>query len=256
MKGFYRFAYAAPIKDGEDPKPFKTRDGAAFDELTFGLHELKYKYQGLIYNYPFDPNIGAPLGKDHFTFLEPNRDILVLTTRPPLDDERHGDKKTVKRSHTDLEDAVVESLRRFFTVCARSHVQLTADTAKFLKAPACAKADMKFHQHKDARMFEYMALGEFRGIRVPEDEYRTMAFLVHLGAIERYGCELLAAFGMGGIETLIWNRFIRNNLSKYSWLKKPVFVVAELNLINTPLRPITLDFVDRIGVEILLEQPL
>jgi len=372
MKTYHRFAYSAPIKEGEEPKPFKTRDGAAFNELTAGLQELGHRYGSLIYNYPFTPfftvdhlkdlpslaaKLKTPadevsrffhdnvsdatreilstftdsssggktlrdalvdelnkivrgnsiyaqqrfasvrlskatqnlisqnpkeeevrrlnrllfedafpreltksvedqkLGPEHFAFLKP-QEILVLTTRAPLHDEQHGDKKIVKRSHSDLEQAIFDSLSRYFKVCARSHVQLTEDMARNLKGAAAAKAVMRFHQHKDARVVEYMALDQFRPARVPEEDYITAAFFVHLGKIERYGCKVIASFGMGGIETLIWNRIVRNHPRYTSWLTKPVFVMAELNLKTIPSRPIALDFVGQLKADVLLEEPL
>lgn len=39
-------------------------------------------------------------------------------------------------------------------------------------------------------------------------------------------------------------------------MTEPVFVFAELNLKNMPFHPITLQFVDRIEMKIMLEQPL
>ena len=62
---------------------------------------------------------------------------------------------------------------------------------------------------------------------------------------------LLASFGMGCRETLIWNRIVRTRFP--DWVNRPAFIVAEMNLARIPETPITLEFVDRIKVKILLE---
>jgi hypothetical protein len=374
MKIYHRHAYAAPIAENEALKPFKTRDGLAFEHLTAELPALGYRFGDVIYNYPFNPQFSVDeildcpgllsklkrrsdevskfvfekvfassssklpalpanssalkqvqsdlaeklnqivrgnsiheqqrfadvqlseatrkliaqdfrgeeeemrlnrllledaypqeltksrvtqkLGAEHFTFLKPNEDVLIMTTRPPLDDERQQDRKRVRRSYTDLEEAIFSSLRQCFAVCARSHVKLSEQMAKHLKDADKQMADMAFHHNKDARLHSYKALGALRPVRVSEDKHVTVAFFVHLPATERYGCKLIASFGLGGIETLIWNKVVRIHKDRDRWLTRPVFVVAELDLKHVPSRPITLDFVKDIGVRILLEHAL
>ncbi len=376
MRFYHRFAYSAPINEGDLPRPFKTRDGAAFNELTARFPELNYTYDGLIYNYPFSPRFapdhirsmpgfatrmakptpkdevsrfiaknisdgarkllssvssGGPasdaqksvlvdelndfvdgeslyaeerfknvrllpatealvtrdflgkkevarlnrylledafpdeferiheilkLGPAHFAFLRTDLDTLVLTTRPPLDDERHEDKKYVARSHTDLENAVFESIRHCIEECARNKVRLAADMRKHLKGDAVQKAEMRFHLNRDGRLVQFLADGQPKPSAVRPDEYVTTGFFMHLPRIERYGCQLIASFGMGGIETLIWNRIVRNHSHYRTWMTQPTFVVAELNLANMPSHPITLGFTDQIKFRLLLEQPL
>ncbi len=372
MKTYHRFAFAAPIRENEDPKPFKTRDGAAFNELAVGLQALKYNYGELIYNYPYSPffspeqitdaaelarKLANPsngisrylrekwdnpdcriwknlstvsadnskiefanqlnqfinddfvhdktnladvslspisrallehnfrgdeenarlnrliledalptglakvhdflnLGRQHFAFINPTRDLLALTTRPPLDDARAGHRRTIKRSHSDLEEAIFATLGRCFKLCARSHVQLSDEMAKHLEGDAVAKASMKFHLHNDARLSEYMALEQLRPAEVPSDKYLTIGFFIHLAKIQSFDCGMIASFGMGGTETLIWNRYVRNHPRRELWLTRPVFLVAELDLKNIPSRPSTLSFVDDVPVRILLEHAL
>ncbi len=94
-----------PLRTGEVAKPSKIRDGAAFSELSAPLAKLGYEYGNILFNSPFDPKKDKKLGPEHFKFIKPN-DLIVLTTRPPLDDEAHGDKKYLARSFTHLEDQV------------------------------------------------------------------------------------------------------------------------------------------------------
>ena len=62
---------------------------------------------------------------------------------------------------------------------------------------------------------------------------------------------MLASFGMGGRETLIWKRIIRTRFPE--WVSRNAFIVAEMNLNTIPANPMTLESVDQIKTEILLE---
>ena len=59
---------------------------------------------------------------------------------------------------------------------------------------------------------------------------------------------------MGGWETLIWNRIVRMRYPE--WVNTPSFVVSQFDMKGLPARPHTLDFVDKIKVEILLEHKI
>lgn len=243
---YHRFAYSTPVRPGEEPKPSRIRDGAAFGELVAPLGRLNYEYGHIIFNPPFDAAKDVKLGHEHFAFVEPE-DLLVLTTRPPLDDSRHGDKKHVQESGSHLEEQLFAECRKYLEVCARSHVRLTAAVAKDFE-----RADLVFHQHKGARLKSYARLGAFRNILVPKDVNVTIGFFLRTKSIPVYGCGLLACFGMGGWETLIMNRIVRTRFP--DWLDRPSFVVAELSIASVPSKLVTLEFVDQIAVKILLEQ--
>jgi hypothetical protein len=59
---------------------------------------------------------------------------------------------------------------------------------------------------------------------------------------------------MGGWETLIWNRIVRTRFS--DWVNRPSFVVGQFDMKGLPIRPPTLNFVDEIKVEILLDHKI
>ena len=86
----------------------------------------------------------------------------------------------------------------------------------------------------------------------PKSPTSALGFLfLRTNAIPEYGCGLLASFGMGGQETLIWNRIVRTRFPE--WVNRPAFIVAEMDLTAIPANPVTLEFVDQIKAEILLE---
>jgi hypothetical protein len=97
----------------------------------------------------------------------------------------------------------------------------------------------------------YKRLDEFRNKRTPADSEIAIGFFLRTPSIPVYGCGLLACFGMGGWETLIWNRIVRTRYAE--WVNTPLFVVGQFDMKGLPARPHTLDFVDKIKVELLLE---
>ena len=234
-----------PLRSGEEPNISKIRDGAAFTEVTVPLAKLGYEYGQFIFNPPFNPRRGPELGKEHFQFIKPD-DVIVLTTRPPLDDLRHGDKKLVRQSRTHLEKKIFEECRKYLAVCARSHVRLTEAVGGKFK-----QADLVFNSYKSARLKYYRRLDEFRVWSVSKKADLAIGFFLRARTIPEYGCGLLASFGMGGRETLIWNRIVRTRFP--DWVNRCAFIVAEMNLTRTPETPATLDFVDHVKVKILLE---
>jgi hypothetical protein len=242
---YHRFAYSMPVRSGEVPNLAKIRDGAAFSEVTAPLARLGYEYGHMIYNPPFNSGTDIGLGTEHYRFIKPGH-LIVLTTRPPLDDATHGDKKLLQPSGTHLEKQVFAECRKYFAVSSRSHVQLTpAAGANF------EKAELVFHQHKSARLKYYKRLDEFRGKCVSKKANVSLGFLLRTKAIPEYGCGLLASFGMGSRETLIWNRIVRTRFPE--WVNRSAFIVAEMNLTPIPANPVTLEFVDQIKTKILLE---
>jgi len=234
-----------PLRAGEAAKPSKIRDGAAFTEVTALLGRLGYEYGHIIFNPPFDPKTDKKLGQEHFNFIKPEN-LLVLTTRPPLDDPKHGDKKHLDRSHTHLEDQVFLEFRNYLAICARSHMQLTPKVGADFD-----KADFNFYQHKSARLKSFKRLDEFRNKKTPEDSDLAIGFFLRTRSIPVYGCGLIACFGMGGWETLIWNRIVRTRYTE--WVNRPCFVIGQFDMKSLPAKPSTLTFADKIKVEILLE---
>src|SRR5712664_2378382 len=112
---YHRFAYPMPARTGEVARPSKTRDGAAFSEITAPLGKLGYEFGNILFNSPSASNRDNDFGHEHFNFIKPN-DLIVLTTRPPLDDQRHGDKKHLLESCTHLEEQVFAESRKYLAV--------------------------------------------------------------------------------------------------------------------------------------------
>jgi hypothetical protein len=245
MRHYHRFAYSAAMRDGEVPRPFKIRDGAAFCELTAPLVELDYTFGQLIFNPPFHSQTSPRLGPDCFRFIKPN-DLIVLATRPPIDDLHSGDKKRMLKSCTHLEEQIFTRCQRYFEICARSHIELSESVAAKFE-----RGVMDFQQHKGARLKSYRALTGNRWTKIPKGTDLAIGFFLHTRTIPKYDCGLVVSFGMGGWETLVWNRLVRTRFP--DWLRHPIFVVAEMTIGEFPRNSATLDFVDQIKPTILLE---
>ena len=82
---------------------------------------------------------------------------------------------------------------------------------------------------------------------------RTAAYLVHLPEVWAGGPALLAAFGMGGTETLGWARLLATRYSHL--LCTEAFVMAEIDTGELPPEPHDLSFVDTWTVNMLTEVP-
>jgi hypothetical protein len=194
---------------------------------------------------------------------------VVLTTRPPIDDEDYGDRRTVPRSYSKLEKAIFADLKpSLLSVCARSHVRIS----ERVKGPDFAEGDFAFHQNKDARLSTIKSLAHDKRPRdLTAAEYRTIAFFIKKPALTGYGCGLIASFSMGGSETLIWNRLVRERFC--TWVsEQSCFVMAELDLapicVPDPTEPkdrkhivlpaglVTLDFVKNVIVREILHEPI
>lgn len=242
---FHRFAYSAAMRDGEVPRPFKIRDGAAFCELTAPLVELGYRYGQLIFNPPFHEKKSPRLGPDCFRFIKPD-DLIVLATRPPIDDKHSGDKKRMPQSCTHLEEQIFSKCQKYLATCTRSHIELSETVGADFEW-----AYLVFQQHKGARLKSHRRLTESRRTTIPKGTDLSIGFFLHTRTIPKYGCGLVVSFGMGGWETLVWNRIVRTRYS--DWLRDPVFVVAEMSIGEFPQNSATLDFVDQIEPNILLE---
>ena len=187
---------------------------------------MGWKYGSLIYNYPNSCLTSDAPERGVGESPSPGRgEWLVLTTRPPIDDRPHGDRRRVPCSDSDLEKAIFAELKpRLFSVCARSHVRISEG----VMGTGLAEGDFEFQQNKDARLTKVKGLSHDKRPRaLPDADYRTIGFFIKLQELTKYGCGLIASFSMGGSETLIWNRLVRERFS--DWLRKEsCFVVAEL----------------------------
>lgn len=118
----------------------------------------------------------------------------MITTRPPLGEDLH--KKTIDTSGSEAENRLFAQLHSFFKRCSRSKVEVSETVRKLLKQRkkekwACAE-------------FEVYAGASLKNAPPQNLGYPTLGYLLSVPAIWKGGPRLLALFGLGGTETLVW----------------------------------------------------
>jgi hypothetical protein len=249
----YRFTYYDPPRD-EKLSLHELRDSDAFVELSPLLYDGTLSYGGLVLNYPaprnHDPNVIIPVDE---SLLTPS-DLLVLTTRPPLDDTEE-DKKRIRRSFTSLEHKVFDALRLHFPKCSRSYVQLAPRLRDAFPEDRANRAHVEYRVH--GPFASYKARRDYRRKRWDKgDGHRTGAYLIYQKPAWPGGPSLLAAFGMSGPLTLLWTHFLGTRPNFSTVLAHARFLMAEIEIQDIPRKAESLRFSDNWTVETLLDYSL
>ena len=244
---YFRFVYLNPPKEKREQRVHETRDADACLELTPVLALQDLVYGGLLLNFPRNPVVVDS------SFLGP-RDLLIITTRPPLSDGHQKDRKIVLPSGTTLEKKIFEVLTKYFWICARSHIALQPSLASLLPEPYKDRADAKFRQHNSAGYTELKKWGDLV-YQVNPDPKLTAAYFVYTRETWPGGPGLVVAHGMAGTQTLGFNHLVgTTELSRL--LDSPVFAMVELKTPRVPHKPVDLSFTDEWRWDIILEVPL
>jgi hypothetical protein len=242
-------------RDPERPlKIHQRRDlGAAFELLPV-LLQVGYEFGESILNFPPQaPPQGSvargevQLQEVDLSFVRPG-DLLLQTTRPPLDDLAQGARKRVQLGYTDLERRLFERWRHYLRVCSRSHVTLAERVCAELKPGYENRGDIRF---REAMTAPYKELNprDGTGWGRPESDRLTAAFLLRVDHIWENGPGLLAAFGMDGTSTLVWTYRLGRDLS--GLLSNTGFIMAEMESTPIPTRPTDLRWANSWKIDIL-----
>jgi hypothetical protein len=244
----FRFAYLTPGRKGRERRPFQLRDGEAALFLMRALMEHGYRYAGPIFNYP---SAGPDLIPSDVGFLR-ETDLILLVTRPPMHDWELPDKKGIPRSYTMLEACIFKALERWFKRCARSEILLAEESAA-ISAEIAMRQSIAFRQNGGAMYQTYGSpiRREWTQFRWPHP--LTAAFLVYAEHAWPGGPALLAAFGMGGTETLVWCYQLANRF-RHLLFTTP-FAMAELRTGPIAGCPTSIEFADEWEVTILGAAP-
>jgi hypothetical protein len=261
----FRITYSC-VRPDEDPQLFKDRDSLAFCELAAPFLAAGYTYGTTVYLYPDDER-----ALSEFPAFQAS-DILVLTTRPPLDDNprRRECAEASTANSPPAVDALVSRRRKviyqagarvaletvlfaefdkYFAYCNRKHVELSDHGFQLLRAE-----DRRRWRHVE--LFEYLGPARRSSAEVqkhyvgPEtvlpapNGHSSIAFFLRANGLPGINCDFVASFGMDAYGTLLWNRMIRTQFTPL--VAAPGFVMAELVYKKAlPVRPITPEFNDR-----------
>ena len=243
-KRFFHFSYPESQKR-EKPRLHALRDGDAFAELAAALFEQHYHFGELVLNFPHGAKELTPL-------LGPS-DLLVLTTRPPLNDDEF-DRKYIARSGTELEKAILDAVGFYFSVCRRSYVKLSQEMAAKLKYANRGEIEFSMYAGDYYKRYRapYTCSRELHRWQVPANARTTAGFVI-LTRLWNGGPNLLNVFGLDGASTLIWCYLLRTVYPELLTSESQRFVVAEITASPLPEVPSTLSFAKNWKVEILLD---
>jgi hypothetical protein len=210
---FCHFSYLA--NPGVAPlRPHELRDADAFVEVSHALTKLGHEYCGLIINYPKEPP-KQDFSESRIRSLSA-QDFIVLTTRPPLNDSSQtGNVKVVRRSHTELEHLIFDSIRRYFATCSRDEIQLDDPTC--LRDEFKNRADLRYYvkTNRGHPRFEsaYHARENEKQFASFDPNVTTAGYLLHTAPIAlrsgKRGPRVLACFGVSGTIGLILAYLLR-----------------------------------------------
>lgn len=232
MPKFYRIAYSSPVRRGRTLQPPWTRDGESSMYIADIVRELgDYSYGGPLFQFPAVDGKGDPIKPksrhaDDAPALGPD-DLLVLNTRPPLDDELTGDRLAILRSYTELECRLFADdgpFRRWFPRCARSEMVLSNEAAN-ISSEIRQRQRMWFRQHGGATYQSYGPLGG-EWTYPKKSDARTPVFLVFTHEAWPGGPKLLATWGMGATPGLLWAHLLATRFTDL--VLKTEFAMAEL----------------------------
>ncbi len=233
----FRLTYSN-VRPDDAPELFKCRDAIAFNEVSAALAAQGKTYGTTIFLYPDDTRRLADFPK-----FQP-ADVLVLTTRPPLDDwdpVTGSPRKKIWSTKTELEEILCNEFERYIAYCTRKHVELTDEGAGLLTPENRALwSHVEVYEYLGAKVQRHYAPAPVR----PKSEHpSTIAFFLRVNQVPGINCDFVASFGMDGYGTLIWNRLIRTRYA--DWLTGPRFVMAELVYKKgLPDEPLTPEFAD------------
>jgi hypothetical protein len=266
---YFRAAYSNVTSHGKSHTLHQVRDGMAFCELGAAIAARGYVFGTTLHLYASDPRPLADLPA-----FRPS-DLLVLTTRPPLNDlqpkkegtveaapgvkrtRRKGTRKPLPRNGGDLERIFLTELGRYFAHCQRTIVTLSPHAAGLLKPGDAIYKDIGLYLYMRDDI-QWYRLGP--GVReTAEPPPTTVGFFIRLPSLPGVGCDMIVSFGMSGFTNLAWNRIVRVRYPE--WFETRRFVMASVTHrgFGADFKPMTPEFADderSVQVRILAEEPL
>src|SRR6266850_1862753 len=123
-KQYYAFTYYRPERElrarAFTSQLHKTRDGLALAELSVALQQAGYTYGGAFLNVPETTHHEEANAVRDSAFTPGADDLIVVATRPPLDDEDMLSRRTIARSHHPVYVLFLQELRTLYPIPPRS----------------------------------------------------------------------------------------------------------------------------------------
>lgn len=268
---FHRFAFMTRQEKEADLRPHELRDGDAFARLVPALMALGYGSGPLLINHPLATGAKDTSMARMSSMSEQN--LLVVTSRPPLDEERKTGKRVVKASDPSENEfeqqVVVPALRRYLDTCSRDKIVLTLSQAARLEQRYRNRQSVKFFLKANEQVKRHEAsykLTENDSYEAFTAERTTAAYLIHTPPLlmpdGRKGPRVLTAFGLSGTIGLIFaNQLTEQKIPAFQGLledtlRGPGFAMVEITVTrDVPEFYMDLDFSDEWEYRLITKRP-
>ena len=253
-----RFVYLSNHRDRMRPKPHQQRDESAGLELMPKICSLGFAYEGvdrIFLNHP-PSDTGDTSCNQLKTLGLGERDILLLTTRPPLDDE--DDLQPLRASGSRLEALIFDVLRkRCFEHCSRGNIALQPAIGRNLAPGFRNRSEIEFSRRTDPVS---LATGTYLALYGEEDakserwnKMMTAGYIVNVPLGEGLP-SLLAVFGMSGTTTLVWAYLLQKNSDILTHaLRGPSLTMVEIETQAILGNPVNFAFCDCWGMKVIAQ---
>jgi hypothetical protein len=182
----------------------KIRGGSAGLYISTFLSETGLRFDGILTNVP--SRLRPPQTGSNWDTQDSRRAVVWIPTRPPLDDS-NSQRRIIDRSEDEFERRILRSSRPYFDTCSRTKVVLSERID--LSHPADAYRACQFQEFKGGVLTNH-GVGETR--LYPASEHRiAVGYLIALAPKDGLG-RLIAAFGSGGMETLVFTQLLVTEL--------------------------------------------
>jgi len=243
LRRIVRFVYLSPYRPRTRPKPHWQRDESPAFELILAL----CAQGGFAYGGADRLFINSPRPEQEDSSVEDlralglcERDILLLTTRPPLDDSKEEEVKPLRESNSKLEQQLIFPAlgESCISYCSRGNVVLNQTAVRSLKPGFHGRSDIVFSRRGDP---DTLSTGTYTGVHgiaehpvvpvAPWDEMSTAGYLVHMPLGPGLP-SLFAVFGMSGTTTLALAYLLTKNAAGLEVLTRalqaPSFTMVEI----------------------------
>jgi len=251
-KRFVRFCYLSNESHGRERYPHMLRDESAVVELMPALGFLGFEYGGIFINWPICLPDGTPIEDTSVSDFDAinlgESDLLLLTTRPPINDKPLS-RKPLRKSGSALERQLFDALKKqYFEHCSRDEISLHESIGQTLKDEYQNRSTIGYEVKGQHAGYMDVSGGERKQKYEPWTQDMTSGFIIHdrLGNKRR---PFLVIFGMSGTMTLLLAHYLGKNPDILDQaLLKPSFTMIEVVRTGPilcekdPMRPFNLDF--------------
>jgi len=244
----FRYAISVPGRADRPQYPHHMRDGDAAIYWVVMYVMRGFQYGGVIFNYP---SKGPERISVDTSFLTP-RDVILMTTRPPLDDHLISGGR-IARSYTTLEDRIFHVLRKWFDRLSRAEIVIS-DHAAGLNPEIARYQTLEFWVNGGSSLRAHGSPHTRDFQNVAKSARKAIGFYIYEPEIWSGGPALSAVFSLGGVDTLAWTYLFTTRYPKL--IDENSFVMAELTR-GAPIdRPENIHFADTWDVRILGNAPI